>query len=70
MLQKFVKMERIFQFLARLNVEFDQVRMQVLGKQEMSSLSEVFSLIQAKESQRVIMLHTQITEGFVMVSLK
>ena len=32
MLQKFVARERIFEFLKGLNVEFDEVRVQVLGK--------------------------------------
>ena len=45
MLLKFVERERIYEFLAGLNAEFDQVRVQVLGKEEVPSLSEVFSII-------------------------
>ena len=45
MVLKFVERERIFEFLARLNVEFDQVRVQVLGKETLPSLQGVFSII-------------------------
>lgn len=45
MLQKFVERKRIFEFLAGFNVEFDPVYVQILGKEEVSSLSEVFLLI-------------------------
>ena len=45
MLLKFMERERIYEFLARLNAEFDQVRVQVLGKEKVPSLSEVFSII-------------------------
>lgn len=48
--------ERIFEFLAGLNMEFDQVRVQILGKDTMPSLNEVFSLIRAEEGRRTVML--------------
>lgn len=70
MLQKFVKREKIFEFLWGLNAKTDQVHVQVLGKEDVLSLSEVFSLIWAEESWRVIMLHIQVTEGSAVVSLK
>ena len=50
MLQNFVERERIFEFLARLNVEFDQVLVQVLRKEVLPSINEVFSIICVKES--------------------
>ena len=45
MLQKFVEREMIFEFLIGLNVEFDQVRVSVLGKESSPILNEVFSII-------------------------
>ena len=51
MLRKFVEREQIFEFLVGLNVEFDQVQVQVLGKEDLSSINEVFSIIQAEEGR-------------------
>ena len=45
MLRKFVDREWIFKFLVGLNIEFDQVRVQVLRKEDLSSINEVFSII-------------------------
>ena len=44
-LRKFVDREWIFKFLVGLNIEFDQVRVQVLRKEDLSSINEVFSII-------------------------
>ena len=35
--------ERIFEFLEEHNIEFDQVRIQLLGKEFMPSLNQVLS---------------------------
>ena len=51
MLRKFVDRERIFKFLVGLNIEFDQVRVQVLRKEDLSSINEVFSIIRGKEGR-------------------
>ena len=51
MLRKFVEREQIFEFLVGLNVEFDQVRVQVLGKEDLSSINEVFSIIRVEEGR-------------------
>ncbi|RVW85209.1 hypothetical protein CK203_046576 [Vitis vinifera] len=40
MFRKFIEREQIFEFLADLNVEFDEVRVQVLGKEDLSSINE------------------------------
>ena len=56
LLQLFVERERIFDFLAGLNVEFDQVCVPILGKESLPPLNEVFSLIWAEEGQRTVML--------------
>ena len=61
--------ERVFEFLAGLNVEFDQVRVQVLEKDTLPSVNEVFSLIRAEEGRRIVMLEmpNSNSEGFVMM---
>lgn len=47
---------RIFVFLASLNPELDQVRVQVLGKHPFPSLKEVFAYVCAEESSWIVML--------------
>ena len=39
MLKRVVEKDRIYDFLASLNLEFDPVRVQVLGKEELPSLN-------------------------------
>ena len=63
MLQKLVERERIFEFLVGLNVEHDQVRVQILGKETLSSLIEVFSIVKAEASRRIVMLEAPPSEG-------
>ena len=59
---KFVERKRIFDFLVGLNVEYDQVKVQVLGKEDCPPLNEVFSIIRTKEERRSVMLDTPTTE--------
>ncbi|KAJ0081338.1 hypothetical protein Patl1_11374 [Pistacia atlantica] len=54
--KKTVESARIFKFLAGLNVEFDEVRRRILGKQPLPSIGEVFSEVRREESSRSIML--------------
>ncbi|PKU82965.1 hypothetical protein MA16_Dca021360 [Dendrobium catenatum] len=53
-IKNFIKKYRVYDFLAGLNAEFDQVRVQILGKEETPSLNETISLIRAEESRRWI----------------
>ncbi|KAG6775743.1 hypothetical protein POTOM_019236 [Populus tomentosa] len=66
-LKKYVERERIFEFLAGLNIEFDQMRVQILGKESLPSLNEVFSVIKAEEGRRAVMLDAPNTEGSAML---
>ncbi|GAV64449.1 LOW QUALITY PROTEIN: UBN2_3 domain-containing protein, partial [Cephalotus follicularis] len=50
-LKIFIEKDRVYDFLASLNPEFD-VRIQKLGKEEIPSLEETIYLIRAKESRR------------------
>ena len=48
-LKRFVENDRIYDFLAGLNIEFDVVRVQILGKEDMPSLNETIAAIHAEE---------------------
>eukprot|EP00261_Vitis_vinifera_P039416 XP_019080659.1 PREDICTED: uncharacterized protein LOC104881375 isoform X1 [Vitis vinifera] len=54
--KKTMEDNRIFKFLADLNVEFDEVRGRIIGRQPLPSISEVFSEVRREESQRNVML--------------
>lgn len=67
-LKTFIEKDRVYDFLAGLNSKFDQVRIQILGKEEIPSLEETISLIRAEESRRGIMLEPQAVEGSALVT--
>ncbi|XP_073272345.1 uncharacterized protein [Primulina huaijiensis] len=54
--KKTVEDDRIFKFLAGLNVEFDEVRGRIIGRRPLPSLGEVFSEVRREESRRNVML--------------
>ncbi|RVW57796.1 hypothetical protein CK203_117495 [Vitis vinifera] len=62
-LKNFIEKDRVYDFLVRLNPKFDQVRVQILGKEETPSLEKTISLIKVEESRRGIMLEPQTLEG-------
>lgn len=51
---------QIFKFLAGLNIEFDEVRGRIIGRQRLPSLEEVFSKLRREESRRSVMLEKKI----------
>ena len=61
--------DRVYDFLVGLNVEFDQVRVQILSK-ELPTLNETISIFQAEESKRSVMLEPHNMEGSTMVANK
>ncbi|KAK2966236.1 hypothetical protein RJ640_008219 [Escallonia rubra] len=65
-LKNFIEKDRTYDFLAGLNIEFDQVRIQILGKEELPSLNETISIINAEESRRGMMLYAQPVEESAM----
>ena len=67
-LKNFIEKDRVYDFLVRLNPKFDQVRVQILGKEETPSLEKTISLIKVEESQRGIMLEPQTLEGSALVT--
>lgn len=68
MWKRFVEKERFFYFLAGLKIEFDQVQVQVLGKDNLPSLNETIALIRAEEGRRGVMIEPQVVDGSAMVS--
>ncbi|RVX06484.1 hypothetical protein CK203_023551 [Vitis vinifera] len=54
--KKTMEDNRIFKFLVGLNVEFDEVRGRIIGRQPMPSIREVFSEVRREESRRNVML--------------
>ncbi|RVX20324.1 hypothetical protein CK203_004876 [Vitis vinifera] len=54
--KKVVESSRIIKFLVRLNVEFDEVRDRIIGRQPLTYLGEVLSEVRREESRRNVML--------------
>ena len=54
--KKTVEDNRIFKFLAGLNVEFDEVRGRIIGRQPLPLIGEVFSEVRREVSRRNVML--------------
>lgn len=57
-----------FLILACLNIDFDAVRVQILGKEDLPSLNETVSIIHAKEGRMSVMLETQVADGSALVA--
>ena len=50
-------------------MEFDQVRVQILGKEDLPSLNETISMIRVEEERRGVMMNeTPIAESSVLLS--
>ncbi|GFZ01178.1 hypothetical protein Acr_14g0008130 [Actinidia rufa] len=67
-LKSFIEKDRVYDFLAGLNPEFDQARIQILGKKDTPSLEETISLIRAEESRMNVMLEPQIMDGSALAT--
>ena len=57
----------MYDFLARLNDIFDQIRVQVLGRDPFSSLRQAYNYVQQEESRRNAMLPTTFIERTCML---
>ena len=62
--------DRVVEFLAGFNNEYDQVRVQILGREKLSSPNEVFSVIRSEEHRRTTMLGNKTYEGLAMFTNK
>ncbi|RVW77722.1 Retrovirus-related Pol polyprotein from transposon RE1 [Vitis vinifera] len=67
-LKDFIEQDRVYDFLVGLNPEFDQVRIYILGKQEVPCFNEVVALIRGEESRRSVMLEPQTLDGSALVA--
>ena len=58
-LKDFIEQDRVYDFLVELIPKFDQVRIQIHGKQEVPCFNEVVALIRGEESRRSVMVKPQ-----------
>ncbi|KAI5444626.1 hypothetical protein KIW84_013047 [Lathyrus oleraceus] len=65
-----VERDRIFDFLAGLNAEFDPIRVQILGKEKFPDLNEVFYTVRSEETRHQAMLHEQPPDVSALVASK
>ncbi|XP_060973285.1 uncharacterized protein LOC133038863 [Cannabis sativa] len=54
--KKTIEKTQIYKFLAGLNVEFDEVRGRIIGRQPLPPIGEVFAEVRREESRRSVML--------------
>ncbi|GAV65312.1 UBN2_3 domain-containing protein, partial [Cephalotus follicularis] len=55
--QKDTEKQRVYDFLAGFNLEYDQIRVQVLSKEPFPTLREAYNLVQHEESRCGSVLH-------------
>lgn len=61
--QKATNQQRVYCFLAGLNPEYDQVRVQILGNKDLPNIEEVIATVKSEESRRSVMLENKTTES-------
>ena len=61
--KKKMENERVFEFLAGLNCELDDVKSKVLSRQPLPSIREVFSEVRREENRRRVMLREHLSSG-------
>ncbi|XP_052206376.1 uncharacterized protein LOC127810847 [Diospyros lotus] len=54
--KKMVEDDRIYKFLAGLNIEFDEVQGRIIGRSPLPPIGEVFAKVIREESRRSVML--------------
>ncbi|BAT85288.1 hypothetical protein VIGAN_04281600 [Vigna angularis var. angularis] len=67
-LKEYIEQDRVYDFLVGLNPKYDQVRIQILGKEKVPGLNEVVAIIRSEESRRGLMLETSTTESSAMIA--
>ncbi|BAT89059.1 hypothetical protein VIGAN_05274000 [Vigna angularis var. angularis] len=69
LLKEYIEQDRVYDFLVGLNPEFDQVRIQILGKQKVPCFNEVVAIVRSEESRRGLMLESPaVVENSAMVA--
>ncbi|GAV80739.1 UBN2_3 domain-containing protein, partial [Cephalotus follicularis] len=67
--QKDTEKERVYEFLAGLNPEFDQIRVQVLGRESFPTLREAYNMVQYEETRRSSMLPSSPPDRSALVTM-
>jgi len=67
-LKEYIEQDRVYDFLVELNSDFDQVRVQILGKEKIPGINEVVAVVRGEESRRGIMLENPTMENSAMVA--
>jgi len=67
-LNQIFERDRILEFLASLNPVFDQVRIQILSKDKLSTLNEVFAIVMSEENKRGAILYEYNPEGSTLMA--
>ncbi|GAV66123.1 UBN2_3 domain-containing protein [Cephalotus follicularis] len=67
--QKDTEKERVYEFLAGLNPEFDQIRVQVLGRVPFPTLREAYNMVQREETRRSSMLPSRPPDRSALVTM-
>ena len=67
-LNQIFERDRIVEFLAGLNPKFDQVQIQVLGRDKLSTLNEVFAIVRSEENRKGAMLSEHNIESSAIIS--
>ncbi|WVZ13937.1 hypothetical protein V8G54_011503 [Vigna mungo] len=67
-LKEYIEQDKVYDFVVGLNLENDQVRIQILGKEKVPRLNEVVAIIWSEESRRGLMLETSTTESSAMIA--
>ncbi|KAI4297533.1 hypothetical protein L6164_037419 [Bauhinia variegata] len=62
--------DRVFEFLAGLNEEFDHVQIQILGRESLPNLNETFYTIRGEESCRAVMLENASHNDSALIAAK
>ena len=65
-----LKRGRIYEFLAGLNIEFDAIRIQILGKEDLQFLNDTLAIARAKEERREVMLQTPTVKNSALITRK
>ncbi|GAV69859.1 UBN2_3 domain-containing protein [Cephalotus follicularis] len=66
--QKWVDKECVFDFLARLTLEYDQTRSQILGRDPFPSLRQAYAYVQKEESRRIAMMLSNTQDRSALVA--
>ncbi|GAV76359.1 UBN2_3 domain-containing protein [Cephalotus follicularis] len=67
--QKDIEKEMVYDFLAGLNPDYDQVRVQVLGRDPFPTLEEAYNLIQHEERRRTSMMPSVLPDRSTLVAV-